>query len=105
MQYERAEPPASRFRECQIVEIAYQKTKNFDRLSFLYLLTGNQEKLAKMLKISEMRGEQMSRFHNALYLGNVAARVATLKEVGFCEFASSLLSAHSRSDSDQWTDF
>ena len=39
-----------------------------------------------MLKISEMRGDQMSRFHNALYLGNIAARVATLKEVGLCEF-------------------
>lgn len=74
----------------QVVEIAYQRTKNFDRLSFLYLLTGNQEKLGKMLKISEMRGDQMSRFHNALYLGNVAARVATLKEVGLCKSARSI---------------
>jgi len=71
----------------KVVEIAYQRTKNFDRLSFLYLLTGNQEKLGKMLKISEMRGDQMSRFHNALYLGNVAARVATLKEVGLYPLA------------------
>ena len=30
----------------QIVEFAYQKTKNFERLSFLYLITGNTEKLA-----------------------------------------------------------
>lgn len=66
----------------QIVEIAYQRTKNFDRLSFLYLITGNPEKLAKMAKIAEMRGDQMSRFHNALYLGNVEARVAVLREVG-----------------------
>lgn len=71
----------------KIVEIAYQRTKNFDRLSFLYLLTGNQEKLGKMLKISEMRKDQMSRFHNALYLGNVAARVATLKDVGLYPLA------------------
>ena len=37
----------------QIVEMAYQKTKNFDKLSFLYLITGNLEKLKKMMKIGE----------------------------------------------------
>ena len=35
----------------QVVEMAYQRTKNFDKLSFLYLITGNLEKLAKMTKI------------------------------------------------------
>ena len=74
----------------QIVEIAYQRTKNFDRLSFLYLITGNPDKLAKMAKIAEMRGDQMSRFHNALYLGNVEARVSVLREVGLCEFSPTL---------------
>ena len=39
----------------QVVEIAYQRTKNFDRLSFLYVITGNTEKLRKMLKIAEIR--------------------------------------------------
>ena len=33
--------------------MAYQRTKNFDRLSFLYLITGNMEKLKKMTKIGE----------------------------------------------------
>lgn len=37
----------------QIVEMCYQRTKNFDRLSFLYLITGNLEKLRKMMKIGE----------------------------------------------------
>ncbi|MGH0180841.1 UNVERIFIED_CONTAM: hypothetical protein FKN15_012720 [Acipenser sinensis] len=35
----------------QIVEMCYQRTKNFDKLSFLYLLTGNLDKLRKMMKI------------------------------------------------------
>ena len=56
----------------QIVEFSYQKTKSFDRLSFLYLITGNLEKLRKMLKLSEMRKDVMGRFHNALYLGDVS---------------------------------
>lgn len=40
-----------------------------------------------MLKISEMRGDQMSRFHNALYLGNISARVQTLRDVGLYPLA------------------
>ena len=31
--------------------MCYQRTKNFDGLSFLYLLTGNVDKLKKMTKI------------------------------------------------------
>jgi hypothetical protein len=66
----------------QIVEYSYQKTKNFERLSFLYLITGNMEKLAKMLKISEMRNDVMGSFHNALYLGDVRERVHILEDAG-----------------------
>ncbi|KAF9921031.1 hypothetical protein BGZ65_010722, partial [Modicella reniformis] len=51
----------------QIVGMCYQRAKNFDRLSF-YLATGNTDKLSKMLKIAESRGDAMSRFYNSLYL-------------------------------------
>jgi len=64
----------------QIVEMAYQKTKDFERLSFLYLITGNTEKLTKMLRIAEMRGDVMGRFHNALYLGDISERIKVLRE-------------------------
>ena len=64
---------------CQIVEKAYQQTKNFDRLSFLYLATGSTDKLVKMQKIAEARGDPMSRFHNALYVGDVHSRIAVLR--------------------------
>ena len=37
----------------QVVEMAYQRTKNFDKLSFMYLITGNLEKLRKMMKIGK----------------------------------------------------
>ncbi|CAK0784913.1 hypothetical protein CVIRNUC_008118 [Coccomyxa viridis] len=66
----------------QIVEYSYQKTKNFERLSFLYLITGNTEKLAKMLKISEMRDDVMGSFHNALYLGDIRERISILEDAG-----------------------
>ena len=33
--------------------MAYQRTKSFEKLSFLYLITGNMEKLKKMTKIGK----------------------------------------------------
>jgi coatomer protein complex subunit alpha (xenin) len=66
----------------QVVEMSYQRTKSFERLSFLYLLTGNVEKLRKMLKIAEMRRDIMGRFHNALFLGSAIERVRVLEEAG-----------------------
>ncbi|KAF4131163.1 Coatomer (COPI) alpha subunit C-terminus [Phytophthora infestans] len=75
----------------QVVEMAYQRTKNFERLSFLYLVTGNRDKLKKMLKISEVRNDIMARFHNALYLGDVEVRVMTLEAAG--QFGLALLTA------------
>ena len=69
----------------QIVETAYQKTKSFDKLSFLYLVTGNSQRLGMMQTIAQKRGDNMSRFQNALFLGDVPARVAVLRETGQCE--------------------
>ncbi|KAJ3491313.1 hypothetical protein NLI96_g814 [Meripilus lineatus] len=66
----------------KIVEKAYQQTKNFDKLSFLYLATGSTDKLSKMQKIADARGDPMSRFHNALYAGDVLGRIAVLRDVG-----------------------
>ena len=66
----------------QVVEMSYQRTKDFDRLSFLYLITGDTEKLAKMLKIASMRNDIMGRYHNALLLGNAQERVQILEESG-----------------------
>ncbi|OQR74758.1 coatomer subunit alpha-like, partial [Tropilaelaps mercedesae] len=66
----------------QIVEMSYQRTKNFEKLSFLYLITGNLEKLRKMLKIAEINKNTSAQFTNALYLGDVQERVKILRNVG-----------------------
>ena len=78
----------------QVVEAAYQKTKNFERLSFLYLITGNIDKLSKMLHIATLRQDPMGRFHNALYLGNVGERVNVLREAGHLQLAYLTAMAH-----------
>nr|XP_039274380.1 LOW QUALITY PROTEIN: coatomer subunit alpha-like [Styela clava] len=66
----------------QVVEMAYQRTKNFDKLSFLYLLTGNLEKLRKMMKIAEIRKDTSGHYQAALYLGDVSERVKILRSCG-----------------------
>uniref|UniRef100_A0A2R5L8Q5 Coatomer subunit alpha n=1 Tax=Ornithodoros turicata TaxID=34597 RepID=A0A2R5L8Q5_9ACAR len=66
----------------QVVEMSYQRTKNFDKLSFLYLITGNLTKLQKMLKIAEIRKDASGQFTNALYLGDMQERVKILKSCG-----------------------
>ncbi|XP_068638932.1 coatomer subunit alpha-1-like [Aristolochia californica] len=81
-----------------IVEYAYQRTKNFDRLSFLYLVTGNIEKLSKMLKIAEIKNDVMGQFHNALYLGDVRERVKILENVGHLPLAYVTAAVHGLSE-------
>ncbi|KAJ9134779.1 Coatomer subunit alpha [Pleurostoma richardsiae] len=65
----------------QVVEMCYQKLKQFDKLSFLYLATGDHSKLARMAKIAEHRGDFTARFQNALYLGEVEDRIQMFKEI------------------------
>ncbi|KAJ1985615.1 hypothetical protein H4R33_003895 [Dimargaris cristalligena] len=85
---------ALRLGRVQIVEMAYQRVKRFDHLSFLYLITGNTEKLQKMMKIAEIRGDAQSRFHNALYLGDVEERIRVLKELRQFSLAYTTAKAH-----------
>jgi coatomer protein complex subunit alpha (xenin) len=65
----------------QIVEMTYQKLRSFDKLSFLYLATGDQDKLKRMAKIAEHRGDMTARFQNALYLGDVQNRIEMFQEI------------------------
>ncbi|KAI1976682.1 hypothetical protein LOZ51_000192 [Ophidiomyces ophidiicola] len=71
----------------QTVEMAYQKQRNFDKLSFLYLVTGDEEKLQRMAKIAEHRGDFTSRFQNAIFLGDVENKIQMFKELGLFPMA------------------
>ncbi|GJN09183.1 hypothetical protein PR202_ga27165 [Eleusine coracana subsp. coracana] len=65
-----------------IVEYAYQRTKNFERLTFLYLITGYLDKVGFMSKIAAQNSNLMGQFHNALYLGDAGKRVEILENAG-----------------------
>jgi coatomer subunit alpha len=78
----------------EIVEMTYQKQRSFDKLSFLYLCTGNEEKLTRMAKIAEHRGDFTSRFQNALYLGDVENRIQMFKEIDLYPLAYLTAKSH-----------
>jgi len=83
---------------CHIVEEAYMKTYNYDRLSFLYTITGNTTNLKKMLNIAKLhrhdKNKIVSYFHNTLYLGDVEERVACLKMAGMKKLAYVCAATH-----------
>ncbi|WFD30062.1 hypothetical protein MSPP1_001076 [Malassezia sp. CBS 17886] len=80
--WERLAAAALRLGEHRVAERALQKTKDFDQLSFLYLLTGQQDKLAKMTAIAERRGNAQSQYHNALLACDARAQTRVLAAVG-----------------------
>lgn len=82
----------------QVVEMAYQRQKQFDKLSFLYLTTGDEAKLKRMAKIAEHRGDFSSRFQNSLYLGAVEDRIQLLKEADLYPLAYLTAKSHGLDD-------
>lgn len=66
----------------EVVEKCLQKVKDMDRLAFLYVITGNFDKLAKVGKIAESRGKLAAFFQIAMYRGDVESRVSLLKDCG-----------------------
>lgn len=65
-----------------LTEVCYQASKALERLSFLYTITGNKDKMGKMMSIASVRGDTQSRFHNALLVGDAGERVKVLEAAG-----------------------
>ncbi|KAJ9392141.1 hypothetical protein DTO063F5_900 [Paecilomyces variotii] len=78
----------------QTVEMTYQKQRQFDKLSFLYLASGDHDKLARMAKIAEHRGDFTSRFQNSVYRGDVEDRIQMFKEVDLYPLAYLTAKSH-----------
>lgn len=65
-----------------------------DKLSFLYLLEGNQANLSKMLEISKLQNDPMQRFQNSVYLGDIEERIQLLLDVGQLPLAYMTAKSH-----------
>ncbi|KAG1495626.1 hypothetical protein G6F47_008964 [Rhizopus delemar] len=78
----------------KIVELCYQRIKKMDKLSFLYLLEGNQANLSKMLEISKLQKDPMQQFQNTVFLENLADRIQLLIDVGQLPLAYMTAKSH-----------
>lgn len=63
------------------VEICYKRTKNFEKLTFLYLITGNLEKLKKMTKIAEIHKDFSGQYQGCLLIGDIEEQSKILKVI------------------------
>jgi coatomer protein complex subunit alpha (xenin) len=68
--------------DLESVEKSYQRTLAYEKLSFLYLINGDTTNLDLMQKVAVMRKDPLSRFQNALLLGDVETRIEVLVDVG-----------------------
>ncbi|CAI2316133.1 unnamed protein product [Caenorhabditis sp. 36 PRJEB53466] len=78
----------------QIVEMSYQRTKNFEKLAFLYFVTGNTDKLVKMMRIAQARNDAHGHYQTALYVGDVEERVKVLRNCGQTSLAYLAAATH-----------
>ncbi|XBW35964.1 hypothetical protein QEN19_001537 [Hanseniaspora menglaensis] len=77
----------------KVYEQALQQLQEFDKLSFLYLSTGNTKKLGMMSKIGERRNDLGSILLNSFYLDDVEKRSQIFAEQGSLPLSYAL--AHS----------
>eukprot|EP00127_Corallochytrium_limacisporum_P003893 Clim_evm3s154 gene=Clim_evmTU3s154 len=66
----------------KVVEMCYQRMKSYEKLSFLYVLTGQFDQLKKLQKVAEMRKDIHGRFYTAILTGDVEERVRVLASCG-----------------------
>lgn len=73
-----------------VVELVYQQLHLFDKLSFLYLTKGDQERLNKMTTIAEHRGDLSSLVQNTLYNNDIKKRCQVYIQGGMLPLAYTL---------------
>lgn len=79
----------------EVAEAAYLRVKDYQRLSFLYVVTGNRAKLQKLLTVATHLNDIQGRFNTALLLGDVRERVAVLRAAGHLKLAFVTATLHS----------
>lgn len=82
----------------EIAELVYQKQSQFDKLSFLYLITGNEQNLKKMATIANHRGDTNAQFTSGIYLGDANERIEVLRAAGLNPLAYALAKSNGLDD-------
>ena len=83
----------------ELTEKCYQKAKQYDKLLFLYTITGQKEKLSKLGRIFRVRGEWSQACHVALLVGDTNSVSEIFASSGLDGLVD-LLARNSSPDSD-----
>ncbi|GEQ72313.1 hypothetical protein JCM33374_g6000 [Metschnikowia sp. JCM 33374] len=78
----------------EVVERVYQQLEEFDKLSFLYLYKGDQDRLNKMTLIANARSNVSSLVQNTLYTNDVVSRIDAYLKVGMFPLAYTLAASN-----------
>lgn len=82
----------------EVVERVYQQLELFDKLSFLYLYKGDNERLNKMSMIANARSNISSLVQNTLYNNDVETRIDAYLKGGLYPLAYTLAASNGMND-------
>lgn len=82
----------------EVVERVYQQLELFDKLSFLYLYKGDQDRLGKMSLIANARGNLSSLVQNTFYNNDIEARIDAFVKCGMYPLAYTLAASNGMND-------
>lgn len=82
----------------EILEFVYQQLQHFDKLTFLYLIKGDFERLNKMAIVAEHRGDYSSLIQNTLYSNDIKKRCQVFIEGGMYPLAYTLAKSNGVSE-------
>lgn len=74
----------------EVVEFVYQQLHLFEKLSFLYLYRGDNDRLSKMATIAENRGDYSALIQNTLYNNDIKKRCQVYIQGGMLPLAYTL---------------
>lgn len=82
----------------EVVERVYQQLELFDKLSFLYLVKGDLERLHKMSLVANARGNISSLVQNTFYTNDVESRIDAYLRGGLYPMAYTLAASNGMND-------
>lgn len=81
-----------------VVEDVYQRQREFDKLSFMYLVTNNTDRLSKMEQIAANRDDALGIFQTSIFARSIEPRITLLKNSGMAPLAYSLAKSNGMYD-------
>ena len=82
-----------------VAETAYTRSRALDSLLFLYVITGQLDKMGKLVHLAKLRGEASLGFKAHLIRGEVEERVSLLQKAGQPSLADLTNSVHGLANS------